>query len=233
MKTAFEMARKWDLIPKFTPNPEDRTTARDLFRKALQEMSEKYVEKTEEMLHPPQPGPRPKQYKGAPPFPEGLQKPAEPQRPRSPIGLPMYPSDDQLYTRSLTEAGKKEVENWKAEMETFEAAVKVWRPQYDVVMNEERRLHEEYTKINDEWLDTVFFPGEAERVIWETANEVYEESLRRMRAEADLARDELDIQKLKNEKVRENLARWYPALWIAGAAGGVGLLVLAMWRLFT
>ncbi len=231
MKTAFEMAKKWGLVPEFQPSLENRTAARDAFRKALLEMAEKYVEKTEAMSHPPQPGPRPKQYKGAPPFPEGLQKPAEPERPRSPIGLPRYPTDDQLHAHSKTSVGKKEVEDWKSAMAVYEKLIAEWRPSFDAVMAEERRIHEEYTKTNDEWLDTIFFPGEAERVIWETANEVYEESLRRLRAEADLAREELDIQKLKNEKARESLVRWYPALWLAGVVGGIGVLALAAWRL--
>lgn len=55
----------------------------------------------------------------------------------------------------------------------------------DEIRIEEERISA-YNKKNNEWLDSVFFPGEAERVIWEAACEIFEERERDRRAQASL-----------------------------------------------
>jgi len=55
----------------------------------------------------------------------------------------------------------------------------------------QKAILDAYTAKNDEWLDTVFFPNEAERVIWEVANEVHEEWLIARRARLELWRDDV------------------------------------------
>lgn len=234
MKTAFETSKKWGIVPTYKVDPENRERSREEFRKALQAMQEAYVEKTQTMRPPPTPGPRPKLFTGAPPFPEALPKPAEPQRPTSPRGLPRYPTDDQLFAHSRTPEGKKDVDEWHAAMDTYNQELARWRPEYDAVMAAERRLHEEYTKKNDEWVDTIFFPNEAERVIWEAAHAVEEEFERAVRAEADLARDQMDIRRAKREQLREAAESWSPILLRIGiAAGGLSAVAYVIWRIFS
>ena len=60
---------------------------------------------------------------------------------------------------------------------------------------EGKRLQDEmlakYNQENDEWCDTVLFPVEAERVIWEAARDVREDWETERRAKRDLWRDEV------------------------------------------
>lgn len=78
----------------------------------------------------------------------------------------------------------------------------------------QREMLDEYTKKNDEWLDTVFFPVEAERVIWEAARDVRETWEAERRAKRELWRDEVYA--------------WAPVVLKIGigiAAVGVGIYV--------
>jgi len=217
MATAWESLKELGIeVPEWKPDPENRDAARDEYRKALQRMQKLYLEKTRDLRYPPEPGPRPMQYEGAPPFPPAQVYPPEPQRPSQPIGLTRYPSVEEI-NRYIAEGGPTSnklpdlatpelravvVAAWQTRMKSYEAAIEEYRPQYDVVHAEETRILLEYKAKNDEWLDTVFYPGEAERAIWEIANEALEESRRQIRAEADLARDELDILRAREERRR-------------------------------
>ncbi len=228
MKTAWEMLGELGIeVPAWTPPiPEDREAARDAFRLSLKALQDMYREKMQDLRYPPDPGPRPKQYVGAPEFPHAMTYPPEPQRPGQPIGLSRYPSaeeitnyiavggsfSDRLPSLATADLRAAAIASWQAEMAKYDEAIREYTPRYQKVRDEETRVLLEYKDRNETWLDTVFYPGEAERAIWEVANEVLEESKRRIRAEADLARDELDIMRVKQE--RERLQK----LEVAGAA---------------
>ena len=215
MATALEKLQEFGIaLPTYRPDPANRDKARDDYRRALQVMQEQYREATKDLRYPPEPGPRPKQYEDAPPFPHAVQYPPEPQRPEPPIGLTAYPSNEEItvyvdkggpvsdkFERLATqELRAKAVQDWQKATEEFKTIVEAWRPKWQAVHEAEQAEQRAYAVRNEEWLDTVFYPGEAERALWEVAHEVFQESQRAIRAEADLARDELDILRAKRER---------------------------------
>lgn len=215
MATAWEMLAELGIeVPVYRPDPENRDKARDDYRKALQAMQVQYREKTRDLRYPPDPGRRPEQYEGAPEFPHATQYPPEPQRPQPPIGLTLYPSNveigeyiakggpvsDKLPELATSELRALAVLRWQGAMQQYEDTLVEYRPKWQAAHEAEQAELRAYSVRNEEWLDTVFYPGEAERALWEAANEVLEESKRRIRAEADLAQDELTILQAKRER---------------------------------
>lgn len=61
-------------------------------------------------------------------------------------------------------------------------------PDYDASQDEVKAWGEK----NDVWLDTVYYPAEAERVIWEAAHEVYDQRARDRRAARGILYDRLN-----------------------------------------
>jgi hypothetical protein len=174
MKTAFQMAQKWGMVPSYqvrvltgestvespvTPEADRiraREKAQDHFRDALNNMTREYRKRVQGMRRPLAPGPKPAPY-------EEMEPP------------PSFPEAT-------------------ASAETLE----------------------KYRRTNDRWVDEVFFPNEAERVIWEVANDLYQAWLLDRRA---ALADRMDTLR--------------PWLWGALVAmGSIGVAVVA-WGVFT
>ena len=190
MRTAFEQAKAWGIVPTFEATPgersEDREKGRDALRAAVKAMEKEYRTRAARMRRAPMPGPKPEQCEGMPPFPEAQGYPEAPQ-------LIEYPETE-------------------ADFEKNRLVLQKLSEQMEASMGAEKAVLLAYVAKNDEWLDGVFFPHEAEKRLWEVANEVREDWEVAERARIDL-RDQA-------------MRRWGTlALYVGG--GGAGLATIA------
>lgn len=81
----------------------------------------------------------------------------------------------------------------------------------------QKAILDEYTRKNEAWLDTVFYPGEAERLIWEAAREVYEDW------ETD--------RRASRENWKDEVYSWAPVLLKIGIGlGGLAAAAYVVWN---
>lgn len=198
MRTAFEQAKTWGIVPKFVPTPgeksEDREKGRDALRVACKAMEKEYRARAALMRRPPAPGPRPLVCEGAPPFPAAQNYPADPK-------LIEYPETEEQF-----EQNRLILQRLSEQMEQS--------------MNAEKEVLQKYLVANDEWLDTRFFPHEAEKRLWEVANEVLEEWETGERARIDLRDQAMRRWAPFAAYIGVGLAAAAAAAWIAGKMFG-------------
>ena len=194
MRTAFDQAKAWGIVPKFIPTPgdkpEDREKGRDALRTAAKAMEKEYRARAALMRRPPMPGPRPPQCEGAPPFPAAQNYPADPK-------LVEYPETE-------------------ADFEANRLALQKLSELMEESMGAEKKVLAEYTVRNDEWLDTQFYPHEAEKRLWEIAREVLEEWETDERARIDLRDQAMKRWTPFAAYIGVGLAAAAAAAWIAG-----------------
>lgn len=194
MRTAFEVAKAWGIVPTFAATPgeksEEREKGRDALRLACKAMEKEYRARAALMRRPPSPGPKPPKCEGAPPFPEAQKYPACP-------NLIEYPETEEQF-----EQNRLILQRLSEQMEESAGA--------------EKRILKEYTERNDEWLDTKFFPHEAEKRLWEVANEVREEWEVAERARLDLRDQAMRRWASFAAYVGVGLAAAAAAAWLGG-----------------
>jgi hypothetical protein len=194
MRTAFDQAKAWGIVPKFVPTPgeksEDREKGHEAIRQACKAMEKEYRARAALMRRPPSPGPKPPRCEGAPPFPAAQNYPADPK-------LNEYPETEEQF-----EQNRLILQKLSEQMEES--------------MGAEKKILAEYTVCNDEWLDTQFYPHEPEKRLWEVANEVLEEWETDERARIDLRDQAMKRWAPFAAYIGIGLAAAASAAWLAG-----------------
>ena len=97
MRTAFDQAKAWGIVPKFEATPgeksEDREKGHEAIRQACKAMEKEYRARAALMRRPPSPGPKPPRCEGAPPFPAAQNYPADPK-------LNEYPETEEQFEQN-------------------------------------------------------------------------------------------------------------------------------------
>ncbi len=214
MKTAWQLAQEWALVPEWKVEPDDEKKGyREAFRAKLDFMREAFERRVRQMRRPPSPGPRPLPY--APP---PLAAPTQTEIPETALYAAARERAAKAYAAAIAltpESGPEIIKAGEAALVASREAERVARIAEELARDKLNRdaAAKWGREVNDVWLDTKFYPNEAEHVIWQASKTMLD----------DWVLDKRAAMLLRADWIRS----WAPLVAYVGV--GIGVLVAGVY----